>query len=247
MKEKVFLTAGVLCLAYYGVCGIFGNFKISALWIWLLTGLGFVAAGLGLYHGVWTAAPAAARVSVRVLAVLFLCVFLLVEAAVISGLSAKGEPDLDYLVVLGAAVKGTEPGEALRLRIQAAARYLEANPRTVAIVSGGRGTGEEITEAECMEWELLRLGIPPERIVQENRSQSTAENIRFSYELMPGQTARVGVLSNNFHIFRAVAIARKQGNYPVCGIAAPYSGVLLPHYIVREFMTLVVDKLRGNL
>lgn len=247
MKEKVFLTAGVLCLAYYGVCGIFGNFKISALWIWLLTGLGFVAAGLGLYHGVWTAAPAAARVSVRVLAVLFLCVFLLVEAAVISGLSAKGEPDLDYLVVLGAAVKGTEPGEALRLRIQAAARYLEANPRTVAIVSGGRGTGEEITEAECMERELLRLGIPPERIVQENRSQSTAENIRFSYELMPGQTARVGVLSNNFHIFRAVAIARKQGNNPVCGIAAPYSGVLLPHYMVREFMTLVVDKLRGNL
>lgn len=247
MKEKVFLTAGVLCLAYYGVCGIFGNFKISALWIWLLTGLGFVAAGLGLYHGVWTTAPAAARVSVRVLAVLFLCVFLLVEAAVISGLSAKGEPDLDYLVVLGAAVKGTEPGEALRLRIQAAARYLEANPRTVAIVSGGRGTGEEITEAECMERELLRLGIPPERIVQENRSQSTAENIRFSYELMPGQTARVGVLSNNFHIFRAVAIARKQGNYPVCGIAAPYSGVLLPHYMVREFMTLVVDKLRGNL
>ena len=247
MKEKVFLTAGVLCLAYSGVCGLFGNFKISALWIWLLTGLGFVAAGLGLYHGVWAAAPAAARVSVRVLAVLFLCVFLLVEAAVISGLSAKGEPDLDYLVVLGAAVKGTEPGEALRLRIQAAARYLEANPRTVAIVSGGRGTGEEITEAECMERELLRLGIPPERIVQENRSQSTAENIRFSYELMPGQTARVGVLSNNFHIFRAVAIARKQGNYPVCGIAAPYSGVLLPHYMVREFMTLVVDKLRGNL
>ncbi len=247
MKEKVFLAAGVLCLAYYGVCGIYGNFKISVLWIWLLTGLGFVAAGLGLYHGVWTAAPAAARAAIRVLAVLFLCVFLLVEAAVISGLSAKGEPDLDYLVVLGAAVKGTEPGEALRLRIKAAARYLEANPRTVAIVSGGRGPGEEITEAECMERELLRLGIPPERIVQENRSRSTAENIRFSYELMSGQTARVGVLSNNFHIFRAVAIARKQGNHPVCGIAAPYSGVLLPHYMVREFMTLVVDKLRGNL
>ena len=53
MKEKVFLAAGVLCLAYYGVCGIYGNFKISVLWIWLLTGLGFVAAGLGLYHGVW--------------------------------------------------------------------------------------------------------------------------------------------------------------------------------------------------
>ena len=135
-------------MAYYGVCGIYGNFNMSVLWIWLLPGLGFVAAGLGLYHGVWTAAPAAARAAVRVLAVLFLCVFLLVEAAVISGLSAKGEPDLDYLVVLGAAVKGTEPGEALRLRIKAAARYLEANPRTVAIVSGGRGTGEQITEAE---------------------------------------------------------------------------------------------------
>lgn len=247
MREKIYLALGILSLVYYGVCGIYGNFKISVLWIWLVAGLGLAAAGLGWYRGIWAVAPALVRALIRVMLALFLAAFLLAEGAVISGLSAGGEPDLDYLVVLGAAVKGTEPGQALRYRIDAAARYLEENPRTVAIVSGGRGPGEEITEAECMERELLRLGVAPERIVQENRSVSTAENIRFSYELMADETARVGVLSNNFHIYRAVAIAKKQGSHPVCGIAAPYSGVLLPHYMVREFMTLVVDRLLGNL
>ncbi|MCD7909341.1 MAG: YdcF family protein, partial [Clostridium sp.] len=69
-------------------------------------------------------------------------------------------------VVLGAAVKGDTPGQALRGRIEAAARYLKENPRTTAIVSGGKGPGEDITEAECMERELVRLGVPPERIMR---------------------------------------------------------------------------------
>lgn len=98
-----------------------------------------------------------------------------------------------------------------------------------------------------MERELFRLGVPPERIVRENRSESTAENIRFSYELIEGGPFRVGILTNNFHVYRAVSIAKKQGGHTVCGVAAPYSGVVLPHYMVREFLTFVVDGVRGNL
>ena len=247
MKEKVFLAAGVLCLAYYGVCGIYGNFKISALWIWAVAGLGSTALGLGWLGGIWAAMPFFVRAAARLAVLLFLAVFLLVQFRVASGFAAKGQADLDYLIVLGAAVKGREPGQALRYRIDAAARYLNENPGTVAIVSGGQGPGEEITEAECMERELLRLGVPPERIVQENRSKSTAENIRFSYELIEGVPSRVGILTNNFHVYRAVSIAKKQGGHAVCGIAAPYSGVVLPHYMVREFLTFVVDGVRGNL
>ena len=247
MKEKLFLAVGILCLLYYVVCGLCGNFKISALWIWPVIGLGCAAAGLGWFQEIWAMVPAVIRISVRAAFVLSLAVFLLAESAVISGLSSQGERDLDYLVVLGAAVKGNTPGQALRGRIEAAARYLKENPRTTAIVSGGKGPGEDITEAECMERVLVRLGVPLERIVREDRSVSTAENIRFSYGLIGDDTARVGVLNSNFHVYRAVAIAKKRGGHAVCGIAVPYSGVLLPHYMVREFMTIVVDKLRGNM
>ena len=79
----------------------------------------------------------------------------------------------------------------------------EANLRTVAIVSGGRGTGGGDHGSGVHGAGAAASGhTAGARIVQENRSRSTAENIRFSYELMSGQTARVGVLSNNFHIFR---------------------------------------------
>ena len=229
MKEKLFLAAGIICWCYYLVCGFYGGFKISVLWIWAVAGLGFTALGLGWLGGIWAAMPFFVRAAARLAVLLFLAVF------------------LDYLIVLGAAVKGREPGQALRYRIDAAARYLSENPGTVAIVSGGQGPGEEITEAECMERELFRLGVPPERIVRENRSESTAENIRFSYELIEGGPFRVGILTNNFHVYRAVSIAKKQGGHTVCGVAAPYSGVVLPHYMVREFLTFVVDGVRGNL
>lgn len=189
MKEKLFLAAGIICWCYYIVCGIYGGFKISVLWIWAAAGLGFIALGLGWLSGIWAVLPVFARAVTRLAALLFLAVFLLVQFRVASGFAAKGQPDLDYLIVLGAAVKGREPGQALRYRIDAAASYMSENPGTVAIVSGGKGPGEEITEAECMERELLRLGVPTERIIQENRSESTAENIRFSYELIEGGPA----------------------------------------------------------
>ena len=247
VKEKILLALGIISLLYYIACGIVGGFKISALWVWLIAGVGFGAAGLGWLDGFWALLPGFLRAAAAVAAFLFLAAFVLVEGKVLSRMSAAGEADLDYIVVLGAAVKGTKPGQALRLRLERAHRYLEENPGTVAILSGGRGPGEEISEADCMERELVRMGISPDRIVKEDRSASTVENIRYSYGLIPEPSARVGILTNNFHLYRATAIAGKQGDYAVCGIAAPYTGILLPHSMVREFMTVVVDKLRGSM
>lgn len=247
MREKVFLILGSIFILYYLICGLYGGFRLSVLWIWLVAGAVCVGIGLGWFNGAWARVPAMLRTAAYVACMLFLMAFILTEAMVISCFHAKGEKNLDYLIVLGAAVKGTAPSNALAYRIETACRYMRENPRTKAIVSGGQGPGEDISEAECMKREMARCGIPASRIQKEDQSASTSQNIRFSYRFIGDNHVRVGVVSSNFHVYRAVEIAKKQGPYPVCPIAAAYPGILLPHYAVREFLTITADKALGHL
>ncbi|CAH2713025.1 hypothetical protein BACCIP111895_00158 [Neobacillus rhizosphaerae] len=116
----------------------------------------------------------------------------------------------DYLIVLGARVKGTVPSLAFASRINAAAAYLKKNKETLVIASGGKGPGEEISEAESIKRELVKQGIGESRIILEDRSTDTYENISFSKKLIP-QDAKLGlIVTNNFHLYRAISIARDQ-------------------------------------
>lgn len=180
-------------------------------------------------------------------AIVFCLYFFIVEFCVLICLPSQGEDNLDYIIVLGAAVYGTEPSPVLRKRLETAAEYLKRNQDTVVIVSGGQGPGEDISEAKCMETFLLEKGICKNRIIQEEKSETTVENIRFSSSFIRGQEASVGIVSSNFHIFRAVVTARSNGLKHACGIAAPFGGLLLPHYVVREFLTFTYDLLSENL
>ena len=163
-----------------------------------------------------------------------LSAFVVVEC-LLSGHDETGKQGLDYIIVLGAQVKGTTPSFALHWRIERAYEYLSGNPNTIAVVSGGQGNGEDISEAECMRRELIRRGIAEERILIEDKSTSTKENISFSLEIIGDKAARMGVVTNNFHVWRAVRIARRTGAENTVGVAAQYPNVLLIHYMVREF------------
>ena len=119
------------------------------------------------------------------------------------------------MVVLGAKVRDDGPSVSLWDRIYAARDYLEAHPNTVAVVSGGKGKDEPTSEAICMYVELTNLGIDGERIWTEDRAESTWENIRYSLDLIEARTGarptRLGVLSSEYHLFRASLFARKNG------------------------------------
>ena len=93
---------------------------------------------------------------------------------------------------------------------------------------------------------LLGAGISEERMLLETRSSTTAENMRFAWELCGDPEARVCVVTSNFHVFRSVRLAAACGWGEVGAIAAPFTGVMLPHYMAREFLTLLVDRWRGN-
>lgn len=155
--------------------------------------------------------------------------------------------DLDYLIVLGAHVKGELMSKALRERAVKALEYLRENPRTKAVLSGGMGEGELITEAEAMRRFLSEKGISGERLICENRSTSTKENIDYSLELIGDKSCSIGIVTNHYHVFRGVAIGKKAGCTRIYGIPAPYRTHRLLWYIPREILAVIKDKLVGNL
>ncbi len=144
----------------------------------------------------------------------FCLILAITEVIIISDnkTSAAGE---QYAVVLGAGVNGETPSHILDYRIDAAAEYLEKYPETVCIVSGSRGPGEDITEAECMYRELTARGIDGGRIIMEDRSHNTEENIRNSMEIMEelsgGEDYSFAIVTSDFHLCRARTIAFRLG------------------------------------
>lgn len=137
--------------------------------------------------------------------------------------------------------------KALELRLKAALKYARENEDTTLILSGGQGFGEDITEAKCMENYLTAHGISRERLVLEEKSTSTKENLKFSDELTGCSKKNTGILSNNFHVYRAVKLAEKLGYKHPYGIAAASDPIMQVHYVVREVAALVKEKLRGNI
>jgi uncharacterized SAM-binding protein YcdF (DUF218 family) len=143
----------------------------------------------------------------------------------------------DYLIVLGARVRGTVPSLVLKARINTAAAYLNANKNTLVIASGGKGPGEDISESECIKSELMKKGIQESRILLEDKSTDTYENIRFSKKLIPKNGTKGIVVTNTFHLYRSVMIA-KDHKLDIHGLPAktPASAILKSY--TREYLAI---------
>ena len=186
----------------------------------------------------------ALRVTVSVIA--GLAAVCAAAAAVISVLmirAAESVPDGENgstVIVLGCRVKGDVPSLMLYRRINAAYEYLKKNPGTVCIASGGQGGDELISEAECIKNVLVERGISPDRIIMEDKSTSTDENIRFSMEKMEknGISGEAVIVTNDYHQLRAKMICQKYG-LETSAVSAETSLYLLPTYWVREWFGVV--------
>lgn len=120
--------------------------------------------------------------------------------------SAKGSAD--YMIILGAKVKaGGVPSLSLKSRLEVAVPYLTKYPHVKVIVSGGQGSDEDQTEASVMQEYLEQNGIEATRIIVEDKSTSTYENLVFSKELLPKDTKKITIVSNDFHLKRAKYLA----------------------------------------
>jgi len=242
----IYGLAGLGCLGYWLLIGLTARFGLDMHWIWLAVGGALCMAGLVCR---WNGLPGWVRILWRTLMCAGLALVLALEGCVISGMRAAPPEGLDYLIVLGARVEEDgRPSKALEKRIRAAAEYLARNPDTVAVASGGKGTDEVISEAACIRNGLIERGIGEERIILEERSTTTSENMAFSMALMEnGADAKIGLVTNNYHVFRAVRLAEHAGMRNVHGLAADYGGFTLLHYMMRDGACLLEDWRRGNL
>lgn len=247
----LFLVASIACFWYYLANGIWIRFGQSLLWLWPLFGLAFLARFLLVQRTILTGKPSPLPRWLlkwgHALLALGLIFFLVVEGIILGGAFATPEPGLDYIVVLGAKVNGTVPSGALRNRIQVACEYLQENPDTICIASGGQGSDEGISEAQCILNGLTLRGIDPARVILEEHSTSTMENLRFSLPLIDNpDSATIGIVTNNFHIYRAMKIANAQPTGSFFPIPVSTSAFSFPHYMLREFAAVVVGTLTGN-
>jgi uncharacterized SAM-binding protein YcdF (DUF218 family) len=238
-------AAGVLCILYgMVVLSVGSGSKFYLVWMglgvlfFLLAGLirsGFLERHLkfDIICGIVVAAG-----------IILLCIL---NGVIMAQFHAPGERGLDYIIVLGAQVHESGPSVVLKYRLDKAAAYLAENENTLCIVSGGQGSNEPFPEAEGMCDYLVGLGIDEARIIKEDRSKNTTENIAFSKALMGEDYESVGIVTNNFHVFRGTAIARKQGIEGAVGISAPSNSFYLPNNLLREVMGICKDFALRNL
>ena len=165
--------------------------------------------------------PRFAKILTRICTVCLVIGLLVVAVTEVFILKASlGDPkeQVQYMVVLGAKVRESGPSVSLWDRIHGAADYLEAHPDTIAIVSGGQGPDEPMTEAKAMYDELIALGIHPDRVWMEEKATSTWENLNFTLDLIEEKTGerptKLGILSSEYHLFRAKLFAKE------CGVEA---------------------------
>jgi uncharacterized SAM-binding protein YcdF (DUF218 family) len=158
----------------------------------------------------------------------------------------------DFVVVLGSGLLyggRVPPLLASRLdRGQAVFRALAARGDPVLIVSGGKGSDEQVSEADAMAGYLAARGFPADRIEREDQSASTEENLANSKAIMdrlrPGATCVI--VTSNYHVFRTAMIARRIGvRGQVTG--ARTAGYYWPSATLREFAAVFLSYKAVNL
>lgn len=143
----------------------------------------------------------------------------------------------DFMIILGTKVDGKVPSETLQYRIKTAAKYLKENKNTIAIASGAKGPNEGIPEALAIKNALINQGIEKDRILMEDRSTRTIENIAYSKKMLPEGSQSGLVVSNFFHIYRARLIASDQG-LELKSLPADTPRDELAKWYVREYLAI---------
>ena len=198
--------------------------------------IALILVGIAVFVMLWAFAGGMAfKVAVGVAGVIAVAVAL-TEVPIVSNARTDAGDDVDYLVVLGARVdEDGAPSYSLLWRLEASLGYLNAHPEARAVLSGGQGADEPATEAACMcDW-LVAHGVSPDRLIVEDESANTYENLRNSFALIDaGADSNIAVVSSSYHLYRAKLIARGLG-VEVAGIASyPGNPVVALNYFIRE-------------
>lgn len=212
------------------------------LWVGLAAFIYLIAFLMGKNR--WKRIPLWIRKAAVGLLIVCFSLFMITEFLILSKFQSKAKPDLDCIIVLGAQMFSTGPSTLYRQRLDSAYDYLVANPKTFCIVTGGQGYNEPISEGQGGRDYLINRGIDPSRVFCEETSTNTRENIENAYQIMMEEipnTLRIGIVTNNFHLFRGMFLAKKITHMYVDGISAPAVPRFLPTNMLREPFAVIKD------
>lgn len=236
-KKFVYIIAGVFLLL-----SVFFKFALIGY-----TVIALLSAGIAICVLLFAFLPRKLKIALAVILLLGMILFLAVEIPIICAASGTSEFDADYLIVLGAGVNGTTPSLSMINRLTAAKSYLDEHSGCIAIVTGGMGTGESVTEASAMNQWLISHGIDSSRIILESEATSTEENLLYSKALIPDvDSSKIAVCSSEYHLFRAKTMAELIFEHPVGTVPGMTTyPVLKVNYFIREAFGVLYLKVFG--
>ena len=203
----LFTIIGILCVLY-GIAVFLIRSGTMFYAVWLAMGACFLLLGFLARIRFYDRLPKILKALLLIAAAAVILLFIICEGFVLRGFGSRAPEGLDYLIVLGAQVREDGPSAVLKYRLDAAVDYLKENESTLCIVTGGKGESEPLTEGEGMKQYLTAQGIDPARILVEDQARNTVQNIQFSKQLMTSPGASTALVTNNFHVTRATALAR---------------------------------------
>ena len=167
--------------------------------------------------------------------------FVVIESLILYYGHRKVEGSTELIIILGARLYGSVPSPSLAERLETGYDYLITHENAIAVVSGGIGKGEDIPEASAMKDYLVAKGIKGERILVEDASTNTFQNIIYSKKLIEENLPdfdldheKIGIVTNDYHVFRGVMMGKRFGLHAE-GIPAKTPATTLFKGYVREY------------
>lgn len=238
MKKVFFIINIILSVIsfLYGISILNVNSGTLFFLIWFLISAFFIVVDLLIYFKIFEKYKVFKRIFISVCTI-GICIFLTILGLILSKMNVKPVKNLDYIIVLGAQVKESGPSVVLKYRLDRAVSYLKENHNTLVIVSGGQGVNEPATEASVMRKYLIESGINDNRIIIEDQSNTTKENLINSKKITRDNKS-IGIVTNNFHMYRALLIGDKYGVNAV-GIPSKSNTYYLPNNLLREVFAFI--------
>lgn len=168
--------------------------------------------------------------------------FIIIESLILIEGGKIPTEKVDYVIVLGARLYGDIPSPSLLERLKVATEYLKENEDVKVIVSGGQGIDEDVSEAYAMKKYLIDNGIGNNRIIEEDKSTTTFENLSMSLdkirEIDNKEDLRILIATNKYHIFRSKFLAKRLGVIPH-GLPAKIPPTVMIQSYIREYLAVI--------
>lgn len=253
----VFFILSALCMGYFWLIVIYSGISTDFCGIWAVFSIVFLLMGIFRILDVRDrdAMPKRLPIFVYTTFGLGMAIGITILLFIAKDGRVQDTQGCDYVIVIGDRVYEDGISSTLKKRLDKAAEYCEHNPDTVLVLSGGADSGDILPEALAMYNYLTIKGLPDDRMIIETESRTTVENISNSLAMIDEDLSvrmvpppiMIGVLTSDYHFFRALKAAEYVTGERIYPIRAESDRVLFVHQCVRECFAVIRDRLAGTL